>query len=175
LQDQKLSFGKGRERPVDQHDEIHGILGSGTASEKCSAITTTGSWHMDTTLLPSMATVPSWSPSGSLKSYVHCPGSGAGSEWTPKNSSLVTPGYAPAIYNASWARLKKGETPWSSDHSHKLQPAAMQKMFPYLYNPRRIIILIQLFQGQETGIFSVQTPCRHAGSRGQGRQSSCRG
>ncbi len=42
--------------------------GNGTPMDVCSAIKTTGSSQQATVLLLSMATVPSWGPSGSLKS-----------------------------------------------------------------------------------------------------------
>lgn len=71
-----------------------------TPRASCSAIMTTGSSHNATTLLPGNATVPSCGPSGSLKSYVHWPGSAASSDVTASKSCLVNPGYAPAIYDS---------------------------------------------------------------------------
>ena len=43
--------------------------------------------------------MPSWGPSGSEKSYDHCPNSAAGSDDVERNVSVVTPGYDPAIYS----------------------------------------------------------------------------
>lgn len=58
--------------------------GSGIESAVCSAMIATGSSQQATTLLLSMAMVPSCGPSGSLKSYAHCPGIAVGSEVTAK-------------------------------------------------------------------------------------------